>query len=328
MIRILATKLAWLVAAAGIALGAAGLASGLDHPATAGGRDELTSLADASIAPGLDAATNDLRALSDEVSGLADLGRTALTALVARDVDGLRRAIDAGKTRIVTIQAAAAALKARLATLPGVGPGATGRLGTVPRARLAAIAAALPSVDGLDESWTRLAAASVDAVDLTGRLLAHDEIAGQAVRLGSAGTYGKALSTLAKAEAELIAAQKVRDRLAASVDVRTLDDWIGRNLAYDRAVRALWQAMVTSKGKVTKAVRDAAAKAEAARRALPPDARALVVILGDVARGGLNQAVIEVETARGGLLDGLANALDVAEESGAPAAGGSPTASP
>ena len=41
----------------------------------------------------------------------------------------------------------------------------------------------------------------------------------------------------------------------------------------------------------------------APRRRCPPDARALVVILGDVARGGLNQAVIVIEEARGRLLE-------------------------
>ncbi len=84
--------------------------------------------------PGLDAATTTCAPCPTRSQAWRTWDRTALTALVARDVDGLRRAIDAGKTRIVTIQAAAAALKARLATLPGVGPGATGRLRRPPRA--------------------------------------------------------------------------------------------------------------------------------------------------------------------------------------------------
>ena len=54
---------------------------------------------------------------------------------------------------------------------------------------------------------------------------------------------------------------------------------------------------------MTDAVREAAARERAAKELLPPDARALVVILGDVARGGLNQAVIAIEEARGALLD-------------------------
>ncbi len=309
MIRRTAAAAAWLLAATGVALGAAGLAAGIDHPASAGGRGELTSVADRAIAPGLADATVRLERLTADVDALGELGRTAIAALVRRDAAGLRAAIDGGEARIATIRGEAAALRAQLAALPGVGPGMTGRLGNETLARRAALLDALPGVDGLEAGWTRLAAAAVPATELTGHLLAHDTIAGQAVRLGSAGQYKAALGTLAKAAAELAAAKAIRDRLAASVDVATLDDWMSRNAAYDTAVRTLWEAMVASKGRVTPAVRNAAAKVESARKLLPPDARALVVILGDVARGGLNQAVIEIEQVRGPLHDAIAAAL-------------------
>ena len=81
---------------------------------------------------------------------------------------------------------------------------------------------------------------------------------------------------------------------------------LDRNADYDAAVRDLWDALRRSRGRVTDAVRTAAARERAAKERLPPDARALVVILGDVARGGLNQAVIAIEEARGELLDALA----------------------
>jgi hypothetical protein len=312
------TRLAWLVAAAGIALGAAGLADGIDHPATAGGRGELTSVADRAIAPGLDAATADLRRLADDVDSLGDLARTAIAALAKADTAGLQASIDAGLAQIGTIEMEVASLRAVLAALPGVGPGMEGRLGAEAIARRATIADALPALDGLRDSWTRLAGASVPATELVTHLLAHDTIAGQAVRQGSAGQYAKALATLAGAEAQLAAARQVRDRLAASVDVATLDDWIGRNAAYDAAVRAVWQAMVSSKGRVTQAVRDAFTRADQARKALPPDARALAVIIGDVARGGLNQAVIEIEQVRGPLRDALVAALQPASSEASP----------
>jgi hypothetical protein len=308
VIRRLLSSAFWLLAAAGIALGAAGLVSGMDHPPTGGGRGELTFGADATIRPGLDAATDDLRRLSEDVNRLADLGRTALTSLAARDLGGLKSSIDAGNRRIATIQADASALRDRLGALPGAGPGMTGRLGTETVARYATLVDALPVVDGLDESWGRLAAASIPATELTSHLLAHDRIAGQAVIAGSGGRYAAALKTLSQAKDELAAAKAIRDRLAATVDVTTLDDWIARNSAYDAAVGSLWQAMVTSKGRVTPEVRDSAAAAEAAKQMLPPDARALVVILSDVAAGGLNQAVVEVEKVRGPLLDAVAKA--------------------
>ena len=50
----------------------------------------------------------------------------------------------------------------------------------------------------------------------------------------------------------------------------------------------------------------AAVKAEAAARAqLPPDTRALVVIMADIGRGGMNGAVIAIEEARATLADAL-----------------------
>ena len=52
---------------------------------------------------------------------------------------------------------------------------------------------------------------------------------------------------------------------------------------------------------MTAAVRAAFAELRAAEAALPPDGRALVVIMSDVARGGLNQAVIGIEEAKGRL---------------------------
>ncbi len=64
---------------------------------------------------------------------------------------------------------------------------------------------------------------------------------------------------------------------------------------------------------MTDSVREAAERERAARAGLPPDARALVVILGDVARGGLNQAVIEIEDARGVLLEAIDRVGAVAE---------------
>jgi len=163
--------------------------------------------------------------------------------------------------------------------------------------------AALAAVDPLRPAWERLTAGAVPATELTGRLLAHDKIAATAIQSGGAGKYAQAITRIDKAAAELVAARAIRDRLAATVDVATLDDWLDRNVVYDTALRDLWDALRRSSGRVTDVVRDAAARERSARALLPPDARALVVILGDVARGGLNQAVIVIEEARGRLLD-------------------------
>lgn len=319
MLRRLFPMLAWLLATAVIALGSAGIAGGLDHLPATGARPELSYGADQAIAPALDASTGDLRALSDQVDGLAGQGRDALTALVARDTPGLQAAISAGEAQIVTIQASARGLRDRLAGLPGLDAGAAARYGSSTLARVATLQAALPAVDALDADWARLAAGAVPAMELTANLAAHDEIAGQAVRQGAAGKYAAAIRTLARAKAQLVAARKVRDELATRIDTATLDAWIDRNATYDAAVGDLWAAVLASPTRVTDAVRAAAAREQVAKAQLPKDTSALVVILGDVARGGLNQAVIAIEEARGRLLDALAAAAAQAAPDASPA---------
>ena len=90
----------------------------------------------------------------------------------------------------------------------------------------------------------------------------------------------------------------------------TLSGWIDRNAAYDTALRHLYDALLSSKGRVTDKVRAAFAGEQAARRQLPPDTRGLVVIMSDIAEGGLNQAVISIEQARGA----IGSALDLQHE--------------
>ncbi len=332
MLRRISIAVAWLVAALVLALGAAGIVAALDHLPGGGGRPELTWSADRAVAADLDAASADLQALADSVGILGQEGRTALATVVGRDATALAAAIAAGNAQLDAVDAAAAALAADLDRIPLDGPDRTIRYSAATITRHDELVAALAAVEPLRPAWERLAAGVVPAVELTDHLLAHDRIAGEAVKLGGAGTYGDAVSRIDEAAAELAAAGEIRDRLAATVDVTTLDQWIERNAAYDDALRDLWDALRRSGGRVTDAVREAAARERAAKDLLPPDARALVVILGDVARGGLNQAVIVIEEARGGLLDGYARANPVVAPAGEPSpeppGGPVPAASP
>ncbi len=299
---------AWLVAALVVALGAAGIVAALDHLPGGAGRPELTWTADRAVAADLDAASADLGALADAVGVLGGHGRSALSALVGRDTAGLAAALDAGAAQLDAIDATAARLAARLAAIPLTGADRTMRHSPATLARYDVAVAALAAVDPLRPAWERLTAGVVPATELSGHLLAHDQVAGTAIQSGGAGAYAQAIGRIDAAAAELAAARTIRDRLAATVDVATLDAWLERNSAYDDALRDLWDALRRSSGRVTDAVREAAARELAAREQLPPDARALVVILGDVARGGLNQAVIAIEEARGRLLDAGARA--------------------
>ncbi|MBP1704386.1 MAG: hypothetical protein H6Q36_125 [Chloroflexi bacterium] len=322
--RAVALAAAWFACALVLSLGVAGIAVALNHPPSTGARPELTWAADRAIAPGLDAVEADLGSLLDEVDALAELGRTALAALVARDVESLGRTLAEGADRIGRIEAHREEIRAALRALPGAGPGMESRLGPVSISRYDTLVAALPAVDGLAESWDRLAQGSGPASRLATHLLEHDRIAGEAVKLGAAGRYAEAVKQLAGATAELDDARTIRDELAARVDVSTLDEWIDRNAAYDEAVGDLWTALRRSQGRVTDAVRDASARERAAKENLPPDTKALVVILGDVARGGLNQAVIAIEEARGRLATALSAAAGVGPPSLPPVASPSP----
>lgn len=303
MLRRTSVAVAWLTAALVVALGAAGIVAALDHLPDGAGRPELTWTADRALADDLDAVSVELLVLADAAGVLGGHGRTALSALVGRDSAGLVAALDAGAAQLDTVDAAAARVAARLATIPLAGPDRAIRYSSVTLARYDAAAAALASVDPLRPAWERLTAGVVPATELTGHLLAHDQVAATAIQSGGAGKYAEAIARIDEATAELAAASTIRDRLAATVDVATLDEWLDRNGAYDDALRDLWDALRRSNGRVTTAVREAAARERAAAALLPPDARALVVILGDVARGGLNQAVIVIEEARGRLLD-------------------------
>jgi hypothetical protein len=307
-VRVVAMAAAWLACAVVLSLGVAGIAVGLNHSPSTGARPELTWAADRAIAPGLDGAQADMRSLLDEVDALAERGREALTALVAQDVKSLEQALAGGADQIGRVEAHREQIRAALRTLPGAGAGMEGRLGPASIGRYDALVAALPAVDGLAGAWDRLAQGSGPASRLATHLLEHDRIAGEAVKLGAAGKYREAVETLAGATAELDAARSIRDELAARVDVSTLDEWIDRNAAYDGAVGDLWTALRRSNGRVTDAVRDASVRERAAKENLPPDTRGLVVILGDVARGGLNQAVIAIEEARGRLAAALSDA--------------------
>ena len=319
MVRRSLISLAWLAAALVVALGSAGIVAGLDQPPTTGARPELTYGADRQIEPSLDAATRDLHAVADQVDALAGQGRDALTALVSGDTPELQAAIATGDAQVAGINASVATLRRRLAALPPLDAAAAARFGPVTLARYGTLVAALPSVDTLSDDWAGLAAGSVPAVELTQHLAAHDRIAGEAVRLGAAGQYAAAIRTLAGASAELAAARIVRDQLASLVDTSTLDSWIDRNATYDTAVGDLWAAVLASPARVTDAARSAAAREEAAKARLPKNTSALVVILDDIARGGLNQAVIAIEDARGRLLDALSAASAPAAPGASPA---------
>ena len=293
---------AWVGAALLIALGAAGAGSAVSPVPAGSYRLELTWEADHAAATRLDAATSDLKALSTDVDSLGKLGRTALGALASSDTAAMATAIQDGTNLVASIRRESDSISNGLAAIAADGDPAE-RLGATTLARYRQFAAALTATVGLEEMWASFTAASTTAISLTQGLLDHDTITIQAARAGSLGQYAEALQLISKAREALASARKVRDTIAVAGDVETLDLWIARNAALDDALTAVYTAMQVSGGRVTDPVRKAFEAEQAAQKNLPPDTRALVVVMGEVARSGFNQAVIAIEQARGRLND-------------------------
>ncbi len=327
--RRLAAAIVWLLLAVLVALGAAGIVTGVGGYPGSDSRPELTWAGDEAIRPDLASATEGLRALSSAVESLGTTGRGALTALVATDRKLLESTVDSGTSQLTDIRTASAAMRARLLALPGIGPDAGDPLpatselvlGRDVRDRFRTIFRALSATSALPDAWARFTSGSLAAEDLTTLLADHDASTADAAKSGRGGDYAGALTKLGASDALIAEARTLRDRLANTVDVSVLTEWLDRNATYDAALRALYTALEASKGLVTDAVRAAFDAERAAKDRLPPDTRGLVVILAEIARGGMNQAVIAIEDARG-QLDAALAALQTIEATPAPSPSG------
>jgi hypothetical protein len=307
-VRRIVLAVGWLGVVALISLGAAGIVTGMAHQPGTASRAELTYAGDRAIEPGLATIAADLPALSADLRQLSDLGRGALSALVSNDVETLGERVADGEELALAIQLQANDLRGRLEALPGLGRDAELTVSPDVRRKHALVTTALESTEGIAPAWTRLASSAFSATSVSVLLTDHDATTAAAAADGRGGRYAEALAKLDESDDLIARARSLRDELAATVDVSTLTTWLDLNADYDEALRALYQSILDSNGRVTDEVRAAfAAEAEAKER-LPEDTRAFVIILLDVARGGLNGAVIAIEEARG-QLDGAIGEL-------------------
>ncbi len=281
-----------------IAVGSAGIVALWSHPPGTAARVELTWAGDTKLSAWLDAAQTDLAAIAADTDRLAVLARGAIGSLTADDQGSFGEALTEGTTVADTIETSSASLRETLANLPGAEPVDALTYNADVLARRADLIAALDATQGLGRSWVTLTSASLQASTVISLLAAHDSTVGAAAAQGRATDYVSALATLDSAVARLDDALVIRNRLANTTDVSTLDDWMRRNRLYDQALIALYAALRDSGGVIDDAVRAAFREESRARADLPPDTRGLVVILADIGRGGLNQAVIAIDQAR------------------------------
>lgn len=306
LLRRTAAALVWLTLVVAIALGAAGIVSGAGQQPGTPARAELTYRGDRAATASLDAASTNLVELADLVAALGVQARGALAALNGTETSTVEAAIAEGDRLVDEMLVKTAALRGELADVPYVGkPDAGLMVSDEIAARHAQLATALDGTDGLQAAWVRLTSGSVAAVQLGTLLAQHDQQVAEAARLGRAASYAAALATLDDADATIVTARTLRNRLANTVDVTILDQWLDRNAAYDVALRDLYAAYSKVGGKITAELRDAIAAEATARRNLPPDTRGLVVIMAEIGRGGMNGAVIAIEEARGTLTSAI-----------------------
>ena len=126
-------------------------------------------------------------------------------------------------------------------------------------------------------------------------------------------------------------AKTLRDALANTVDVTTLTQWIDRNAEYDAALATLYRRRSRPRARSPPALRAAFAAERRAHDLLPSNTCGLVIILAEIGRGGLNQAVIGIEQTKAKLqaaVDELSGPTGSGEPIASPAPSPSPTGRP
>jgi hypothetical protein len=298
--------ISWTVLLALLAVSGAGLLGETFHPPGSPARAELTWDGDTAINVELDAAARQLNLIEVDIETLATDAKTALGEVASTDPSRLRAALEHGGSVAVKIDDATKALRTSLVGLPGDGPNAAIEYSNATLVRRAAILAAIDAAAGVASEWQSVTGRAVDAAEVTSLITHHDLTVVSAAQLGVAARYADTLAPLQEALDTIDQIHDLRVRLIAGTDHTVLDEWITRNTTYDQSLIALYKALIKSKGKITLEVQAARRDEQIAFNALPPDRRTIIVIVSEVARGGLTQAVLAIEDAHGRIDDALA----------------------
>ena len=300
-LRPIALALAWLVAATVLGLGGAGVIARADNFAGDVARPELTWRYDQAMAPGIASAKQEAAGIGESTDKLADAARSALVHLLAGETKLVDADLSRGEVWAADITRRGPLVESLVGQLPYLN--APQLLSSGTRAKIAALHQIVQATSPLADRWHQLEQATVPAVEVTAILQGHDATVFEATQKGVQEDYKAALAILAEALTQLDQVGTIRDQLAPVVDVSTLTQWIDRNRAHDQALIGLYTAVMGGNAdEIAKAVE----KQKEAEALLPPDTRALVVILGDIALGGVNQAAIAIETVRGTVGSALA----------------------
>ena len=290
----------WTVLLGVLAAAGAGLVATTWHAPGSPARAELTYAGDAALALRLDGAIAQLELISADVTVLANEAKTALSEIVSSDPTRLRDALQRGALASERIDDAARALRTSLAGLPGDGATAAIEYSNGTLFRRAAILAAIDAATGLAAQWQHVSGRAADASNLISLIDGHDVTVLDAAAKGRANEFFEAAKILDEALFAVNEVKLVRERLIAGTEHTVLDEWIERTGAYDLALKRLYLALQRSHGDPnTLEVQSARREERVAFDQLPEDRRTIVVIVAEVARNGLTQAVVAIEDAHG-----------------------------
>lgn len=300
--------IAWTMLFAVLAAGGAGLVGQTWHAAGSPARAELTAAGDQALDARLDVATEQLRTISTDIDTLAQEAKTALEEISSFDPARLEASLQRGGTTAAAIDTEAKALRDSLADLPGAGPNAVLEYSNATLVRRSAILAAVDAALSIAGQWQTVTTRASGAGTLTALITQHDGTVFEAAANGRGNKFKEATAIVDDALLVLTDILAARTRLIAGQEPTVLDEWIDRNREYDLALRAVYAALAKSKGKLTVEVQSARRDERIAFDRLPPDRRTIVVIVSEVARGGLIQAVVAIEDAHGHVDEALAEA--------------------
>ena len=309
----LRARLTWTALLVLIALSGAGLAVAADRPYNPQQRPELTYRADHEAMPLMQSLADDLSAVDMLTADLSESGREALGKLQALDVDEMRAAVADGDAVSDDIASSAEeVLRARRELLERVDPA---RLGPETAAAFALLADASQSVEPLTETWAGLSADAERVASLLDALEEHDATVFRATTAGRQSRWEDALRLLDDAAVPINEAVAIRNQLAASGDVGTLDDLLARYQAYDAALRALYEFMNDGGQQSGPRFRELQGAVEDAQSALPADTSALSVIVADAGSAPLTRQLVDIESTRGDIGAAIAAVNELSGES-------------
>jgi hypothetical protein len=294
-------RVGWLLLAAGLAFGSAGVVTAAQPMPTSGHRPELTWAADQELSGKLDAAVRDMVLLNGDIDLLGQMSRKTLSSLVQMDQVALTQAWDNGSGAVTSLYARAGDLDTRLIcdswdTARQVELSKT--YSSAPIDRYHRICLALTSVGPLRDDWAALVAGSRTAIQVSLDINSHDQIGAEALQLGTQGRYPEALAKLSGATDAIADATSIAADLAKVADVSTLQDWLTRTTGFDVSLQILWQSLIDSKGRITPQVEAALKGMNDAKALLPNDNAVLQVVMDELA-GKLIPNGISIETSRG-----------------------------